>query len=39
VAMVWLYERQPMFFYNKRLKNVIMGPNGPADGFGSVTLA
>jgi peptide/nickel transport system substrate-binding protein len=39
VAMLWLYERKPMFFYNKRLKNVIMGPNGPADGFGSVTLA
>ena len=39
VAMVWLYERKPMFFYNKRLKNVIMGPNGPADGFGAVTLA
>jgi peptide/nickel transport system substrate-binding protein len=39
VAMVWLYERQPMFFYNKRLKNVIMGPNGPADGFGATVLA
>ena len=39
VAMCWLFERQPMFFYNKRLKNVIMGPNGPADGFGAVTLA
>ena len=38
VAMVWLYERNPMFFYNKRLKNVINGPNGPADGFGAVTL-
>jgi len=39
VAMVWLYERKPMFFYNKRLKNVIMGPNGPADGFGATVLA
>jgi peptide/nickel transport system substrate-binding protein len=39
VAMCWLFERQPMFFYNKRLKDVIMGPNGPADGFGSVKLA
>ena len=39
VAMVWLYERKPVFFYNKRLKNVIMGPNGPSDGFGAATLA
>jgi peptide/nickel transport system substrate-binding protein len=39
VAMVWLFERKPMFFYNKRLKNVVMGPNGPADGFGATTLA
>ena len=39
VAMLWLYERKPMLFHNKRLKNVVMGPNGPADGFGSATLA
>jgi peptide/nickel transport system substrate-binding protein len=39
VAMVWLYERLPMFFHNKRLKNVITGPNGPSDGFGTTTLA
>ena len=39
VAMVWLYERLPRFFYNKRLKNVVLGPNGPSDGFGAVTLA
>jgi peptide/nickel transport system substrate-binding protein len=39
VAMLWMFERKPMFFYNKRLKNVIVGPNGPAEGFGSVTLA
>jgi len=39
VAMLWLYERNCLFFYNKRLKNVVMGPNGPADGFGATTLA
>jgi peptide/nickel transport system substrate-binding protein len=39
VAMVWLYERKPVFFYNTRLKNVIMGPNGPSDGLGAATLA
>jgi len=32
--MLWLYERKPMFFYNKRLKNVITGPNGPGRRFG-----
>ena len=37
--MLWLYERKPMFFYNKRLKNVITGPNGPGDGFGAAALA
>ena len=35
VAMLWLYERKPVFFYNKRLKNVVTGPNGPSDGFGA----
>ena len=39
VAMVWLFERYPLFFYNKRLKNVITGPNGPGDGLGAATLA
>ena len=39
VAMLWLYERKPMFFYNKRLKNVVTGPNGPGDGFGAAALA
>ena len=34
VAMLWLYERKPLFFHNKRLKNVVTGPNGPSDGFG-----
>jgi peptide/nickel transport system substrate-binding protein len=35
VAMLWLYERKPMFFHNRRLKDVVTGPNGPADGFGA----
>lgn len=39
VAMLWLYERNCLFFYNKRLKNVVLGPNGPADGFGAAALA
>ena len=39
VAMIWLYERKPMLFHNKRLKNVVMGPNGPGDGFGAVSSA
>ena len=39
VAMLWLFERYPLFFHNKRLKNVINGPNGPTDGLGRVTLA
>jgi peptide/nickel transport system substrate-binding protein len=39
VAMLWLFDRLPLFFHNKRLKNVILGPNGPSDGFGAVTLA
>ena len=29
VAMVWLYERKPVFFYNKRLKNRDHGPQRP----------
>lgn len=39
VAMLWLYERKPLLFHNKRLKNVVMGPNGPADGLGAAVLA
>jgi peptide/nickel transport system substrate-binding protein len=39
VAMLWLYERKPPLFHNKRLKNVVMGPNGPADGLGAAVLA
>lgn len=39
VAMLWLYERKPLLFHNRRLKNVVMGPNGPCDGFGATTLA
>jgi peptide/nickel transport system substrate-binding protein len=39
VAMLWLYERKPMLFHNKRLKNVVTGPNGPGDGFGSTAPA
>jgi len=39
VAMLWLYERKPTFFYNRRLTDVVTGPNGPADGFGSARLA
>jgi peptide/nickel transport system substrate-binding protein len=38
VAMLWMFERKPMFFYNKRLKNVVTGPNGPGDGFGAAAL-
>ena len=39
VAMLWLYERNPLLFYNKRLKDVVTGPNGPSDGFGATRLA
>ena len=39
VAMLWLYERKPMLFYNKRLTDVVTGPNGPGDGFGAAKLA
>jgi len=38
VAMLWMFERKPMFFYNKRLKNLVTGPNGPGDGFGAAAL-
>jgi peptide/nickel transport system substrate-binding protein len=39
VAMLWMYERKAVFIHNKRLKNVVMGPNGPSDGFGATGLA
>ena len=39
VAMLWLYERKPMLFHNRRLTDVITGPNGPSDGFGTAKLA
>jgi peptide/nickel transport system substrate-binding protein len=39
VAMLWLYERNPVLFYNKRLADVVTGPNGPSDGFGATRLA
>jgi peptide/nickel transport system substrate-binding protein len=39
VAMLWLYEREPVLFYNRRLKDVVTGPNGPSDGFGAARLA
>ena len=37
-AMLWLYERKSLLFYNRRLHNVITGPNGPCDGFGDTSL-
>jgi peptide/nickel transport system substrate-binding protein len=39
VAMMWMYERKPLLFYNRRLRNVVMGPNGPCDGLGEAALA
>ena len=39
VAMLWMMERKPPIFYNKRFRNVITGPNGPSDGFGEMALA
>jgi peptide/nickel transport system substrate-binding protein len=39
VAMLWLYERKPALFHNRRLTDVVMGPNGPADGLGAARLA
>jgi peptide/nickel transport system substrate-binding protein len=39
VAMLWLYERKPMLFHNRRLTDVVTGPNGPSDGFGAAHLA
>jgi peptide/nickel transport system substrate-binding protein len=39
VAMLWMIERKPPIFYNKRFRNVVTGPNGPSDGFGDMALA
>jgi peptide/nickel transport system substrate-binding protein len=38
VAMLWLYERKPYLFYNRRFRNMVTGPNGPSDGFGAASL-
>ena len=39
VAMLWMFERKPPIFYNKRFRDAVTGPNGPSDGFGDMTLA
>ena len=39
VAMLWMFERKPPIFYNKRFRDVVTGPNGPSDGFGDMALA
>jgi peptide/nickel transport system substrate-binding protein len=39
VAMLWMFERRPPLFYNKRFCNVVTGPNGPSDGFRDMALA
>lgn len=39
VAMMWLFERNPMLFYNKRVHDLVNGPNGPTDGLGKTWLA
>ena len=39
VAMLWMFERKPPLFYNKRFRDAVTGPNGPSDGFGEMTLA
>lgn len=38
VAMVWLYERDPLLFYNRRVHDAVTGPNGPTDGMGRAWL-
>jgi peptide/nickel transport system substrate-binding protein len=38
VAMLWMFETKPPIFYNRRLKDVITGPNGPSDGFAQASL-
>jgi peptide/nickel transport system substrate-binding protein len=39
VAMLWMFERKPPLFYNKRFRDVVTGPNGPSDGFCEMALA
>ena len=39
VAMLWLFERNPMLFYNRRVHDLVDGPNGPTDGLGKTWLA
>jgi peptide/nickel transport system substrate-binding protein len=39
VAMLWMYERTPTMYYNKRVKEIVSGPNGPSDGFGRTHIA
>jgi peptide/nickel transport system substrate-binding protein len=38
-AMLWMFERKSLLFYNRRLRDVVTGPNGPCDGFGAAALA
>ncbi|CAH1656406.1 MULTISPECIES: ABC transporter substrate-binding protein [unclassified Chelatococcus] len=35
VAMLWMYERRKPLFHTKKFKDVVLGPNGPCDGFGA----
>jgi len=39
VAMLWMFERKPPIFYNKRFRNPVTGPNGPSDGLRDMALA
>ena len=39
VAMLWMYERKSVIFHNRRLHNLVTGPNGPCDGFGEAFIA
>jgi peptide/nickel transport system substrate-binding protein len=39
VAMLWVFERDPMLYYNKRVHDLVSGPNGPTDGFGRTWLS
>ena len=38
VAMLWMYERTPIMYFNNRVKDLVTGPNGPSDGFGRTRL-
>ena len=31
VAMLWMFERKPPIFYNKRFRDAVTGPNGPSE--------